>query len=733
MKKTVSAQLVVLALLTLTIGAFGQWISECRIYSNQYNFTDSKIYFAFTLPSGEVYDFDIDNSDNIWFATPDGLRICQKKNMVLEYQKYLSSLGAMISPQIADKLKSIRVIKKDEAGNMWLGTANGLLCFDGINMHEIPVSSTLPFKRINEIAIDREGNIWVCGDDIIEKILKKDEVIRENTGIARYDGKSWQCYTVVNSKIPCSRMHSLTFTEDGAVWMLGDEATGICRFKDDVWTVFNRENSSLPENRFSTIAINPLSKELLFGWEGGVVVYNGQAWAREERLSGPKNVTSIFCGEDQSIWIGTSEKGLFIANNGIMKHLHAENSPLMNNRVRKIVHFSGFTWILQPDYPHYDESDVFGGICALRFAMEELPENCNFFHDYNSRFAAESKAMIHYRDKNGFILAGREHLRHLTEDQNQIIHENLDKDKYFASGYTPQGEHLIVSKKMGLCRLKDGTLTPIIPNEKKVFDNDISRILVGDDGTIWISSQSDGILKCTGGTVTVLNKKNAKLADNEVYTIFLDRKQRLWAGTDKGVSYLEGGFFISYDKKNSSLPHNEVHAICEDESGTIYLGTKKGLATWKDGQISVVPQYEKMWVKHLGCDKNGSLWIGTPYDGLFRHRSEESFSYLQNSILDYAQVTELMMAPEKDHLWIILQAPNALMPAFSSGENLKKAEERLSQYDENKKLSEKEMKELRNLKNLITMLKKQARYEDDLRHGLWELVPDTAFISMDID
>lgn len=733
MKKSVSILLAVIILLTFTIAGFGQWISESRIYSNQYTFTDSNIYFGFTLPSGEVTDFDIDTSGNIWFATAEGLRISQKKNMVLGYQKYLSSLGAMITPQVADKLNSVYVVKKDEAGNMWLGTGNGLLCFDGIKMHEIPNSSSLPFKRINEIAIDRDGNIWVCGDDIIEKFLKKDEVIRENTGIARYDGQSWQCFTTVNSDMPCSRMHSLTFTADGAVWMLGDSNTGICRFKDNKWTTFTQENSAIPGNSFSAIAINPQTKELLFGWDGGILTYNGSAWTREDRFLGLEHVTSIYCADDHSIWIGTRDKGLYIANGGIIKNLHAQNSPLMNNRVTKLVHNSGYTWILQPDYPHRDESDVFGGICALRFDMKELPANLKFYHAYNAKYLTESKAMIHYMDRKSFIVAGREQLRLASENQSRILHDNRDKDKYFGSVISQQGEHLVVSKKMGLCRLNDGQLIPIIPNEKKTFNNDISQILIGSDGTIWMASEGDGILKCMGGKVTVLNKKNAKLPDNDVYTIFLDRNQRLWAGTDKGVCYLEGDAFVTYDKKNSALPHNEVHAICEDETGTIYLGTKKGLATLKDGLISIVSQYEKIWVNHLACDKNGSIWVGTPQNGLFRHSLQESYSYLQNSILDYTNVTELMMAPQKDHLWLILKGPKTQLPAFSSGVNLSKAEEKLSNYDEEKEMTEKEIKELNNLKRLITMLKKQARYEDDLLYGLRELVPDTVFVSIDFD
>ena len=64
-------------------------------------------------------------------------------------------------------VSAIRVIKKDEIGNMWIGTEAGLLKYDGSKFHLI--SNGLPGDRIADILIDDNG-LWLCTDGLANMI-----------------------------------------------------------------------------------------------------------------------------------------------------------------------------------------------------------------------------------------------------------------------------------------------------------------------------------------------------------------------------------------------------------------------------------------------------------------------------------------------------------------------------------------------------------------------------------
>ncbi|TAH27470.1 MAG: response regulator [Cytophagales bacterium] len=61
---------------------------------------------------------------------------------------------------------TIGEITQDHSGFMWLGSGDGLNRFDGINFktykHIANDTNTLPSSFINQIYIDKKGNLWIC-------------------------------------------------------------------------------------------------------------------------------------------------------------------------------------------------------------------------------------------------------------------------------------------------------------------------------------------------------------------------------------------------------------------------------------------------------------------------------------------------------------------------------------------------------------------------------------------
>jgi ligand-binding sensor domain-containing protein len=48
----------------------------------------------------------------------------------------------------------------DQDGNLWLGTQEGLVHFDGTKWQTFTIMDGLEFNNISTILVDRNGNIW---------------------------------------------------------------------------------------------------------------------------------------------------------------------------------------------------------------------------------------------------------------------------------------------------------------------------------------------------------------------------------------------------------------------------------------------------------------------------------------------------------------------------------------------------------------------------------------------
>ena len=61
---------------------------------------------------------------------------------------------------ISNTSSIVNVIKEDKQGNIWIGTNNGLLKYDGSKFSHIADVAGLPAPVVNDILIDDSG-LWV--------------------------------------------------------------------------------------------------------------------------------------------------------------------------------------------------------------------------------------------------------------------------------------------------------------------------------------------------------------------------------------------------------------------------------------------------------------------------------------------------------------------------------------------------------------------------------------------
>ena len=87
-----------------------------------------------------------------------------------------------------------------------------------------------------------------------------------------------------------------------------------------------------------------------------------------------------------------------------------------------------------------------------------------------------------------------------------------------------------------------------------------------------------------GGGVSVFDGKSWKnwtskqgLAGDIVYALAEDQTGRIWAGTNRGISWFDGKQWQVDEKANAQLPDQHVYAITNSPEGHIWVGTRGGV------------------------------------------------------------------------------------------------------------------------------------------------------------
>jgi signal transduction histidine kinase len=104
-----------------------------------------------------------------------------------------------------------------------------------------------------------------------------------------------------------------------------------------------------------------------------------------------------------------------------------------------------------------------------------------------------------------------------------------------------------------------------------------------------------------------------------IRALLIDRTGDLWIGTDDGLARFHAGAF-AFDGVIEQLRNRRVWSIHEDSEGSIWLGTRgDGLFRIRDNKLSRfgAPNGQPSnYIYQVLADRSGALWLGTP-SGVF--------------------------------------------------------------------------------------------------------------------
>lgn len=108
-----------------------------------------------------------------------------------------------------------------------------------------------------------------------------------------------------------------------------------------------------------------------------------------------------------------------------------------------------------------------------------------------------------------------------------------------------------------------------------------TAIAIDLSGNIWSGNYSSGLYKFDGTTWTRFGISNSSILSESITDIVVDNSNKVWTGTNKGVSVYDGTTFMNYDTNNASFDGFSIYTLAKDNNGVIWLASKTGSFGYK--------------------------------------------------------------------------------------------------------------------------------------------------------
>ena len=375
--------------------------------------------------------------------------------------------------------------------------------------------------------------------------------------------------------------------DDGTFWI--GTMSGLNRWDGKEFEIF-MESDGLAEN-WITSGLKDKRGNIWFGhWGGGLSYYEkstGKIYdLKFELYTNYKSVNAIFEDHAGKIWIATD-------GNGILEY-DPETREVLSIKKK-----DGFTGNAASSICEDDKNRIW--------------------------FATEQGLVIHHGR------TGKDDTRTFTTiNESNGLSSNLVNSVYYAGGNIL----LACTEFDGLNMVDVSDLQNIkvkILSESNGFvSNEIQVAITDSEGDIWIGTKDQGVVKYNAQTEnsTVFSTRQG-LNYFKVNTLFEDRENNIWIGTDLGLNLFRGDEFLIYNEIDG-LPNNIVWSIEQDKNKAFWLGTNEGLVKMvfaeeredTERRIAELTTYTTKQglsnnaVLSVFPSSTNEIWCGTAYGGV---------------------------------------------------------------------------------------------------------------------
>ena len=540
------------------------------------------------LPGNSVLDILQSKDGYLYFGTYE----CLVKFDGFEFQ----NLNKYSSPEL--NFISARSIFEDSKGFMWVGSNDeGIQKFSRNSAEHISTENGLPNNSVRSFIEDRFGNVWVGTASGVVYITPEGSIVKPQAA------KNIDISHVIVSQLYCDTA--------GRVWMLTTEENGIYLYSGNSFQRFENLNylgnfipSSISQDRKGNFWFG-------LGAFGVAKVSNGTVdKIKSGTIIDYEPSKCIYSDSMGSLWFGT-ERGLVLYSDGVYT-TYDDNTIIQSASINKILEDREHNiWVAT-------DNGGIGKISLGKFRMNKLSSSVNAIcEDKNNRvWLGTDEGLLCYENdveihneltdfcrnvrirhialaKNGDILVNcyskpaqvrwtKNGIRSWSTD------ENLAGNKTRVSIETDGGE-IYCGTTTGLSVIqKDGSVKNF--SDKDGFDNNyIMCIYQDNDGFVWVGTDGGGIYLMKDGAVVRKITTDSGLAGNVVFKISQDIDSRYWICTGTGISCFKGKVQKLAEKKGSlefsnltsanGLGSDSIFQLLVDENDYAWMISNRGISS----------------------------------------------------------------------------------------------------------------------------------------------------------
>ncbi len=531
-----------------------------------WKYNGSEFYLAIDkkdgLSSNKVLNLLQDTKGNLWAGTDAGLNKIYNGKVVTTLLKNETfwvggiedNKGVLWYPfsdklirisgdktfqiQLPNEIKDIFKILMDRAGNLWIGTDNGLFKLHNKKIiKKYTTENGLTANSIHELFEDNEGNIWVSDLDGALNKISNNEVTYTHPPILGYlhasfvdkNNNKWfgsplglllfnenEPHKIFQTKDGLSSNYILTIFQDKEenIWIGTSDGTNKI--------VNNTIIESFPGAKIYSQMVDSKGR-IWLGTSKGLDLMDDRKIIRQYRKKdglSSENIKTIFEDSKKRIWVGSTAGIDIIVNGEITKNIN-KNNGLPDNSV----------WSLLEDNNGYFWVGTNKGLVIL-----ENDKISKAISNINNRVAG----LI--LDDNGNIWAGVKNkgISIFTEDFNLL-------------------------KKISANQLAGKA---------------IRNVAIDENGDIWVACDDGGITQISSSNFKVLKKYSVENSLSSVNTRSLTSSSdgTVWIGHDGGgVDRFHPGKGIKNYSYNEGIINSVIYSLGKDKDGNILIGSGSGL------------------------------------------------------------------------------------------------------------------------------------------------------------
>ena len=415
---------------------------------------------------------------------------------------------------------------------------------------------------------------------------------------------------------------------------------------------YARENpASIGSNKIRSLGMDRSGHILIGTFDAGLYAYDAgndgfyKVKFSVSNLEPPVNIRSILTEENGKVWIGTFNEGLYCFN---LKG--TEIDSVYNFRNENHLHYLSHNNV----YSLFQDTD--GTIVAC------TREGLNIFNartnTFETVFSAEkiNANMANYfrtvyRDKSGMLWIGSwgglyvcNSFADLQSGNYKLLTHSNSELNSISSGqvmnvFQDKSGTLWIGTEEGINRFDpyQNQFQPlsgeIINGLKEQTATDFSKW----NGGILILTLSDGLLFKKDKKISrIFEKQMAAVANDKLYSLLVDSKQNIWAGSFDGRLIKIGSVDQSvriYRQTGENVP---VYSIVEAENGLLLLATAGGGLKYFNPKTEIFTADNglggDMQANEVFIDSEKNIWMATQ-SGIFRKNTvtNEINSYLPDN------------------------------------------------------------------------------------------------------